>query len=116
MMIMLSVCYNLNYEPIKNHSERISKIKLFIYQYNWKQIDFPSPKKDWKRFEKNNKLIALNILYVPHNTEEIRHAYKSKYDEKRENKIILLIITDGKKWYYLAVKSFSALLRGAINS
>ena len=28
----------------------------------------------------NNKTIALNILYVPHNTEEIRHAYKSKHN------------------------------------
>ena len=26
------------------------------------------------------KIAKLNILYVPHNTEEIRHAYKSKYN------------------------------------
>ena len=26
------------------------------------------------------KKIAPNILHIPHNTEEIRHAYKSKYD------------------------------------
>ena len=26
----------LNYEQIKNHSERISEIKHFIDQYNWK--------------------------------------------------------------------------------
>ena len=29
----------------------------------------------------------------------------------RENKVILLMITEGKKWHYLAVKSLSALLR-----
>ena len=29
-----------------------------------------------------------------------------------ENQVNLLIITDGKKWHYLAVKSLSALLRG----
>ena len=29
-----------------------------------------------------------------------------------ENQVTLLIITDGKKWHYLAVKSLSALLRG----
>ena len=33
-----------------------------IDQYNWKEIDFPSHKKDWKKFELNNKSIALNIL------------------------------------------------------
>ena len=41
--------------------------------------DFPSSSKDWKKFESNNRSIAYNILYVSHNTKEIRHAYKSKY-------------------------------------
>ena len=36
----------LNYEQIKSHPERISKIKPFIDQYNWKKIDFPSHSKD----------------------------------------------------------------------
>ena len=27
--------------------------------------------------KKNNKAIAFNILYVPHNTEKIKHAYQS---------------------------------------
>ena len=65
-----------------------------------------------KKLESNNKSIALDILYLPHNTEKIRHAYKSKYNLNRENQLILLIITDGEKWHYLAVKSLSALFRG----
>ena len=48
---------------------------------------------------------------MPHNTKQIRPAYKSKHSFKRESKVILLMITDGKKWHYLAVKSLSALLR-----
>ena len=87
----------LNYEQLKDHPERISKIKPFIDQYNWKEIDFPSHGKDWKKFESNNKSVALNILYVPHNTEKIRHAYKSKYNLTRKNQVILLMITDGEK-------------------
>ena len=102
----------LNYEQIKDHPERTSKIKPFIDKYNWKEIDFPSHGKDWKKFESNNKSIALNILYVPHNTEKIRHAYKTKYILNCENQVILLMITDGEKWHYLAVKSLSALFRG----
>ena len=66
----------LNYQNIKNNSERISKIKPFIDQCSWKEINFPSHKKDSKKFESNNKSIACNILYVLHNTEEIRHVYK----------------------------------------
>ena len=39
-----------NHEQIKSHPERISKIKAFIGQYNWKKINFPSQKEDWKNF------------------------------------------------------------------
>ena len=49
---------------------------------------------------------------MPHNTEKLRHAYKSKYISARENQVILLMITDVEKWHYLAVKSLSALFRG----
>ena len=54
--------------------------------------NFPAKSKDWKKFEKNNKSIALNILFVPNDTKDIRLAYKSGYNGKRENKIILLMI------------------------
>ena len=70
-----TVAVTLNYEQIKSHPERISKIKSFIDQYNWKGVDFPSHKKDWKRFELNNKSIALNILFMSYNAKEIRLAY-----------------------------------------
>ena len=49
----------LNYEQIKDHPERTSKIKPFIDKYNWKDIDFPSHSKDWKKFESNNKSILI---------------------------------------------------------
>ena len=73
---------------------------------------FPSHSKDWKKIESNNKSIALNILYVPYNTEKIRHAYKSKYNLTLESQVIPLMITDGKKWHYFAVKSLPALFIG----
>ena len=55
-------------------------------QCNWKDIKFLSDKEDLKKFVQNNKEIALNILFVPHNNEEIRPAYISKYNHKRKNK------------------------------
>ena len=94
-----------NYEQIKKDPQVISKIKPFINQYNWKETDFPSNQKDWKKFESNNKEIALNILYIPHNTNQIRHAYKSKFNLTRKHQVTSLLITDGEKWHYLAVKS-----------
>ena len=73
---MFSICCNLalNLGKINIHPERISKIKLFIKQYNWNDIDFPSTSKDWRNFELNNE-IALNILYVPHNTKKNAHCF-----------------------------------------
>ena len=63
----------LNLDKINKNSQRISKIKPFIKEYNWKDIDFPSTSKDWKKFESNNK-VALNILYVNNNTKKIEIA------------------------------------------
>ena len=75
-----------------DHPERISKLKPFIKNYNWKDIEFPSCSKDWKKFDQNNNTIALNILYVPYNTKQIRPVYISKYGNKRDNQVILLMI------------------------
>ena len=63
-----AVTVALNHEQIREHPEKISKIKPFIDKYDWKEIDFPSTGKDWKKFESSNKSIALNILCVPYNT------------------------------------------------
>ena len=101
----------LNLDKINKHPQKISKIKPFIDQYNWKDIDFPATSKDYKKFELNNE-IARNILYVPHNTRKIHVAYKLKHNLTRENQIILLMITDCEKWHYLTVKNLSGLLRG----
>ena len=41
----------LNYQNIKKDPQRISKIKPFLDQYIWKEIDFPALQKDWKNFD-----------------------------------------------------------------
>ena len=100
-------CFQYSITVVLNHQniERISKIEPFINQYNWEGIDFPAGIKDWKKFERNNKTIALNILFIPHNTKTINLACKSKYNRKRENQVVLLMITNGEKWHYIALKS-----------
>ena len=62
----------LNHQNIDHHPEGISKLRPFINSYNWKGIEFPSHSKKWRISECNNKTIALNILYVPYNTKQIR--------------------------------------------
>ena len=96
----------MSYQNINHNPERISKLKPFINNYKWKDIEFPSHSKGWRKFE-CNKAIALNILYVTYKTEEIRQAYISKHSDKRNNQVNLLMITDGdNNWNYLAIKTY----------
>ena len=74
--------------------------------------EFSLHSKDWRKFEQNNKTIALNILYVSYNTKQIKQTCVSKYNNERDNRVNLLMITDGtSNWHYLTVKSISGLLR-----
>ena len=106
----------LNHNKINKDPQRVYKIKPFIDQYNWNDIDFPSTSKDWKKIELNNESTALNILYVPYKTKKICLAYKSKYNLTREKQVILLMITDGEKWHSISVKRLSGLLRGVTSN
>ena len=54
----------LNYLTTEKDPQRISKLKLIINKYNWRGINFPVTPKDWKKFELNNKTVALNVLYI----------------------------------------------------
>ena len=125
----------LNHREIGKNPQRISNIKPHSDKYNWKDISFPTGIDDWKKFERNNKDITLNILSVPSNTEKINLIYKSKHNRKRKNQAVLLMITDKdqedteEKWHYIALKSeptddgyktpinsISALFRGITSS
>ena len=57
---------------------------------------------------KNNKTIALNVLYIPCNTKAISVAYRTEYNNKYKKQVILLMISNGKKQHYLAVNKLSA--------
>ena len=46
-----AVTLALNLDNINKHLQRISKIKPFIDQYNWKDIDFLPTNKDWRKLE-----------------------------------------------------------------
>ena len=90
-----AVTLALNIGKINDHPERPSKIKPFIEKYYWRDIDFPSTSKDWKKFKLNDE-VALNILYVPYGTKKIAIAYKSKHNLTREKQVILLMISNGE--------------------
>ena len=105
-----AVTVALNHKAIGNHPEGISNIKPFIDQCSWKGINSSVGINDWKKFEQNDNSIAINILFTPQNKESINLAYKSKYNRKHENQVVLLMITNDEKndendkWHYIALK------------
>ena len=66
-----SIIAALHHQDISHDPQRITKLKPYISDYNWKDIDFAAGSKKYKIFERNNEDIALNILSVPHNKKEI---------------------------------------------
>ena len=89
-----SIISGLNYNKIKK--KELQKILKF------ERVDtgFLLYQKDWIEFEQNNTLVALNILFVSYNSEEIKLAYKSNYN-KRKNQVILLMINDENNNSYI---------------
>ena len=55
--------------------------------------DFSPYQRDWEEFEQNSTPIALNILFVLYNSEEIKLAYKSNYNKRKNQVILLRLIT-----------------------
>ena len=43
---------------------RVSKIKPFVDNINWENINFSLQEQDYETLEMNNKSIALNVLYA----------------------------------------------------
>ena len=63
-------------KEIRNNPQRITKIKPFINKYKWEGANVSSEKDDWKKSEKNNVIVALNIFYAK--KEKIYPASVSK--------------------------------------
>ena len=112
----------LHNQEIGRDSQRISKLKPCINNYNWKDINFPSGTDKYKKFERNNKDAALNIFSAPPNKEKINIMYKSSHSRTRKKQVVLLTITDNEqedkrdKLHYLAVKSIPRLFRGTTSN
>ena len=68
----------LDYQNIETNPQGISKLKPYNNKYNWEGVEFSAGPKEWKKFEQNNKKIALNILFLPHNTQKISVPYRSE--------------------------------------
>ena len=98
----------LNHEEIENNCKEYQNLSLFINKYNWKGTSYPSGKNDWKKIEKHNLTIVLNVLYAKN--EKIYPAYLSKNNpktpESMKSKSFFLISPNGEGWNYLALQKY----------
>ena len=53
--------------------------------------------------------MALNVLFVSHDSEEIKLAYKSNYNESKNQVILLMIYDETNNYYYFAIKNLTEL-------
>ena len=102
---MYAICIAL-YDELGKNPGRIIK-KLDIYStFNWKNIDFVASYEDYATFERLNSDIALNVLYVPFNEENLCPEYTSNRNFDKIDQVILLKISDCEgKWHFLALPS-----------
>ena len=100
----------LHDEEIKHHPERISLLRPYEKQYNWKGLEFPVSIKKIDKFEKNNSGIAVNVLFSKKKNQNIYKARRSERNVKCKKQVNLLMIVDGEKRHYTAIKNISRLL------
>ena len=101
----------LHHKEIKSHPECITNIKRYANNYSWSGLEFLVAINKINEFEKNND-IAVNVLSIKGQKPYICRLLK--YND-RKNIVNLLLITNGEKRHYTAIKSLSRLL-GSSNS
>ena len=96
----------LHNEEIDRDPQRITKLEPFADRYKWGE--FPMPIEKIGKFEKENPEIAVNVLFA--SKKSVYIARRSSYNCKRR-RVNLLLIVDGEKRHYTAIKSLSRLLK-----
>ena len=93
-------CHIRHLNPLKIHPERITKAdKKMINDLDYEGIKFPVSKKDYCRIEKQNN-ICINVFCYENNLTY--PVYVS--DQKSENCMDLLLISNESKSHYVCIK------------
>ena len=107
-----SVIAALHHEDIRDHPERISLLRPYENQYNWKELVFQVSIKKIDKFEKNNLGITVNMLFSNKKSQrkDIYIVRRSEHNGKCKKQVNLLMVEDGEKRHYTAIKNTSRLL------
>ena len=106
-----AVIATLHHEEIKKDRQRISRLRPYENQHHWKGLEFPVSIKKFDKFEENSPGIAVKVLFSKNKSQNIYTARRSERNTNCKKKLNLLMIVDGKKRHYNAIKSISRLLK-----
>ena len=70
-----------------NNRSRLKSIEEFMNEFNFKDINYPPVKKDYKTFENNNPSIKLTTLKTTENERELTIHHNEIKNNDRKNKI-----------------------------
>ena len=76
-----SITLSLYYKEIGNNFIRIAKIKPYVNNFNWNNINYPPTNQDYKNFEINIDNSSLNIYQLEN--EKLSQFYESNYDRQK---------------------------------
>ena len=99
----------LHQEEIRKDHQRISRLRPYENQYNWKGLEFPVWIKKIDKFEKNNPGIAVNVLFSKNKSQIIYTVRMSEHNIKCRKQVNLLMIQDGEERHYTAIKNMSRI-------
>ena len=84
-----------NKEFSKNPGRISQNLRLYSDIFHWYDINFPAYYKDYETFERLNSDVALNILHIPFEEENVLPEYISNHYFDKKDQVILLKIRDG---------------------
>ena len=99
-----SVIAAMKWEEIDRDRQRVSKLRRYEDEFDWSGISYPVSTKDISKFEVRNR-IGVNVLAL-----NGRMPYICRKGGDYERSVNLMIIEDGDKKHYVAVKSLERLL------
>ena len=99
-----SVIAALKWEEIDRDHQRVSKLIRYENEFDWSRMSFPVSTKDITKFEVRNR-IGVNLLALNGKTPYI--CTKGMDYERTVN---LMILEDGEKKHYVAIKSLERQL------
>ena len=99
-----AVIAGLKWKEIDCHPERVSKLRKYENEFDWSGITYPVSTKNISKFETRNR-IGVNLLALNGKT-----PYICRKGGDYERKVNLMILEEGEKKHYVAIKSLERLL------